>query len=667
MAVTDPSESKCDVLIVGAGPAGMMMAAWMARCGINARIVDKRGTKIYAGQADGLQIRSLEIFDSFGFADRAWKEANHMIEMCMWNPGEDGVIRRSDRVPDVPVGLSRFQQIVLHQGRIERFFLDHIKKHSKNTLHVDRGVLPESLQISDDCDNHSLDNYPIIVQLRHLTEEEARPAQSNGSSVNDGLFRSNLAEDDTDDLIAKSKDKEGSTEIVHAKYMVGCDGAHSWTRRQLGFKLEGEPTDFIWGVLDIMPITDFPDIRMRCAVHSASSGSLMVIPRENKLVRLYIQLTEIKPDASGRADRSKITPDTIIKAAQKIIAPYSLTYEYCDWWTAYQIGQRVGTNFDYKNRVFLAGDAVHTHSPKAGQGMNVSMQDAYNLGWKLGLVVKGVAQPSILKTYQSERRRIAQDLIDFDHKFSRLFSGRPAKDVMDEEGVNMDDFKQAFLKGNMFASGLSVDYGTSMLVAKPGSATDQGDGTDVSSNQSNKVIGRQELATGVKLGMRFPDYKVLNQSDARPWHFQQKLRSDGRFRLIVFAGHVVNAHQQARLRVFCQHLSASSFLAPHLYKNIDILTVHASRRTDAELLRDFPDVLHPFDAKTGWDYDSVYVDDESYHEGFEDAYNGYGVSRESGCVVVTRPDQYVGYIDSLDEEGWIGVETYFKGIFLPQA
>lgn len=83
MTTSELPESKCDVLIVGAGPAGMMMAAWMARCGIDARIVDKRGTKIFAGQADGLQIRSLEIFDSFGFADRVWKEANHMIEVCL--------------------------------------------------------------------------------------------------------------------------------------------------------------------------------------------------------------------------------------------------------------------------------------------------------------------------------------------------------------------------------------------------------------------------------------------------------------------------------------------------------------------------------------------------------------------------------------------------------
>lgn len=390
----------------------------------------------------------------------------------------------------------------------------------------------------------------------------------------------------------------------------------------------------------------------------------MVIPREKKLVRLYIQLTEIKPDASGRADRSKITPDTILKAAQKIISPYKLTYEYCDWWTAYQIGQRVGTNFDYQSRVFLAGDAVHTHSPKAGQGMNVSMQDSYNLGWKIGLVVKGIAQPSILKTYQSERRRIAQDLIAFDHKFSRLFSGRPAKDLMDEEGVSMEEFKQVFLKGNMFASGLSVDYGTSMLIAKSGSAADQGDGTDVSSTQPTKIVGRQELATNIPLGMRFPSYKVLNQSDARPWHFQQRLRSDGRFRLIIFAGDVLNAHQQSRLRAFCQKLTASTFLAKHLYTDIDILTCHSSRRTETELLRDFPDVLHPFDEKTGWDYDSVFVDDESHHEGFADAYKAYGISRESGCVVVARPDQYVGYIGSLDEEGFVETEVYFKGVFV---
>lgn len=79
---------------------------------------------------------------------------------------------------------------------------------------------------------------------------------------------------------------------------------------------------------------------------------------------------------------------------------------------------------------------------------------AFNLGWKVASVVKGFSNRSILKTYQSERRRIAQDLIEFDHRFSRLFSGRPAKDLMDEEGISMEVFKEAFKKGNMFASGI---------------------------------------------------------------------------------------------------------------------------------------------------------------------------------------------------------------------
>jgi phenol 2-monooxygenase len=201
-----------------------------------------------------------------------------------------------------------------------------------------------------------------------------------------------------------------------------------------------------------------------------------------------------------------------------------------------------------------------------------------------------------------------------------------------------------------------------MLVAKLGNAIDQGDGTDVSSKL--KVIGKQELASETKLGMRFPSFQVLNQTDARAWQFQQKLKSDGRFRIIVFAGNVVNPEQSTRLQVFCEHLTSSSLLAPHLIKDIEVLTLHSAKRTEVELLRDFPDVLHPFDAKTGWDYDSVYVDDESFRDGYGDAYKGYGVDRETGCVVVTRPDQYVGHIDALDDEGLKGVEDYFKGIFV---
>ncbi|KAI1101462.1 putative phenol 2-monooxygenase [Jackrogersella minutella] len=670
-------ESNVDVLIIGAGPAGLMAACWMAHCGVTTRIVDKRNTKIFCGQADGLQCRSLEIFDSLGFADRAWKETNHLIEICMWNPGPDGMIRRSDRIPDSIVGLSRFQQCVLHQGRIERFFLDNIKKYSKDTIQVERGVLPESLEI-DETQIEDESAYPVTVKLRYLTEEESVPEQQvNGSNVSDGLFRSSLIhEDDEDELIRKSRSRAGTGEIVHAKYVIGCDGARSWTRRALGFELQGEATDFIWGVLDIIPITDFPDIRMRCAIHSVEDGSLMVIPRENKMVRLYIQLKEVTPDASGRADRSKITPELILSAAKKILNPYKIDYEYCDWWTAYQIGQRVGTNFDAHKRVFLAGDAVHTHSPKAGQGMNVSMQDTYNLGWKVALVVKGIAKRNILSTYQSERREIAQDLIDFDHRFSRLFSGRPAKDIMDKEGINMDEFKTAFKKGNRFASGLMVNYGPSELVMKtfdtPGQSEDISGGSVVAGLSADAFAKKQALATGLPIGMRFNSYKVLNQSDGRPWHFQEKLKSNGRFHIVLFAGNIKSSQQRERVEKFCEALDApTSFyrtadpVGSPRETVIELLTIHSSKRAETELLRDIPEVLHPFDPRTGWDYDKVFVDDVSYHEGFGDAYTNYGVDRERGCVVVARPDQYVGWIGELED--FDDLQRYFEGCLVLSA
>lgn len=354
------------------------------------------------------------------------------------------------------------------------------------------------------------------------------------------------------------------------------------------------------------------------------------------------------------------------------MAPYKLTYEYCDWWTAYQIGQRVGSNFSKNDRVFLAGDAVHTHSPKAGQGMNVSMQDAYNLGWKISAVLNGTADRTILKTYQSERRRIAQDLIAFDHRFSRLFSGRPAKDVMDEAGISMDEFKDAFEKGNLFASGIAVDYGASVIVAKGGDAAAQGDGTDMSLKEGAKrVIGKQDLASNIKIGMRMPSFKVLNQADARPWHLQERLLSNGRWRIIVFAGDISNSKQMARVQSLGSSLASprsfiTRFTPPGkpIDSHIEILTIHSAPRAKTEL-HDLPDIFHPFSERDGWDYWKVYVDDKSYHEGHGDAYQNYGVDAKSGAMIIIRPDGYVAWIGELEDVA--DMDDYFSAFMIPQS
>lgn len=163
------------------------------------------------------------------------------------------MIRRTDRRSNNIPGISRYQELTLHQGRIERFFLDLLKEESN--IEVERGVLPDVLEL-DSSASDSQDVYPIKIKVRYLDNDEGTVAQ-NGTSVPNGLSRSNLTKDDGDDMLRKSRTRAGHTEIIRAKYMIGCDGAHSWTRRQLGFTMEGEQTDFIWGVLDIMPITDF--------------------------------------------------------------------------------------------------------------------------------------------------------------------------------------------------------------------------------------------------------------------------------------------------------------------------------------------------------------------------------------------------------------------------
>jgi phenol 2-monooxygenase len=271
-------------------------------------------------------------------------------------------------------------------------------------------------------------------------------------------------------------------------------------------------------------------------------------------------------------------------------------------------------------------------------GMNVSMQDSFNLGWKLGLVVKGVAHASILHTYGVERRAIAKELIAFDHKWSRLFSGRPAKDIMDAEGISVEQFRQVMEANVMFFTGLSVDYGGSMLVGED----------------------RRELASNIKVGMRLASQRVVNQSDGREWELQRKLVSDGRFRVIVFAGNVTSGEQQARLQGFCRGLSASGLLGRrYLAKgSIAVLTCHSAKRRQVELLRDVPAVLHPFDSRRGWDYDSVFADDDGH------AYGAYGVDRERGCVVVTRPDQHVGQIGSVDAAGVEEIAEYLRRVLV---
>ncbi|KAL1644193.1 hypothetical protein SLS58_004473 [Diplodia intermedia] len=687
MHSNDVPESKTDVLIIGAGPAGLSAAYWMAQYGVNARIIDKRGTKIFNGQADGLRARSLELFDSMGFLPRVTLESKTGTELRLWNSDGKGGLHKSGSIKwgKEAYSKSRFAIVGLNQGRIERFMLDAIKE-AKPDLEVERGIMAETLEC-DETLAADPDAYPITVKLRTLSEDEANPSPAYGSSgVRDGLFRSNLSPDDWEDLINKSKARAGTTEVVKAKYIIGCDGAHSWTRKQLGIKMEGAATDFIWGVMDVVPISNFPDMRHACTIKS-DAGTILLICRERGLMRLYISLSSFD-DPSRHVDRSTINLDVLKATAQKILHPYKFDFKICDWWSAYQVGQRVASGMsDPTNRIFISGDACHTHSPKVGAGMNISIQDGFNIGWKVASVAAGLSPASILPTYALERHPIAERLAEFDRHWSRLFlpddkrrklaeeeeepaaaiaalaeeeedgdgEGRAAPKPSSASSASDAAFAAANARFEDFAQGFKLDYPPSILVARSG---------------ATKAAG-----TRLMPGERFWPAKLTSQTDGCGMWTTGIMRSDGRWRVVVLAGDVVGVPgQMARVTALCDRLLQGNLKAMtmaggkkfggHAGGLVDVMAVHCGVRDAVELF-DFPEALRPVDAERGVDYYKIWVDERSETDGDRDgeAYAKWGVDRARGAVLVMRPDQCIGWYGDLEDVE--EMESYLEGVLKP--
>lgn len=351
----------------------------------------------------------------------------------------------------------------------------------------------------------------------------------------------------------------------------------------------------------------------------------------------------------GRLTRSMVTPKMLIETAKRILSPYAIDFTYIHWWSAYQIGQRSGDHFDKQGRIFLAGDAVHTHSPKAGQGMNVSMQDAYNLGWKIGLACKGLVRPkAVLPTYDMERKLVAKELIAFDRRFSELLSMHSAKDIT-ESSVEL---KQFFKKAPLFTTGIGVNYASSILTV----LDDEAHG----------------LAKYVVPGKRFASCQVTNHSDGRFWELHHRMPSDGRFRIMVFGGNIAHDEQRFEVNALGQWLDKTlipryppinicpfvdrrlqtvRFQSELMTPIIEIFLVHTAPRDQIDILRDVDSTYHPWHPKLGWDYDHIFtisrVVAEDTIQSRQSVYEDYGIDEERGAVVIVRPDGYVGMVTSV--------------------
>lgn len=357
------------------------------------------------------------------------------------------------------------------------------------------------------------------------------------------------------------------------------------------------------------------------------------MPREDGMTRLYVQLPASFSNAS--VTNSTMGPQ-VVAVARKSLFPHTLTYSYCDWWTIYRVGQRVATSFAHQNRIFLGGDAVHTHTPKCGQGMNVSMQDAFNLGWKLAGVIKGQLHRSVLQTYQSERRPVAQDLINIDTSLASVLASETMSGPV---GVG-----QVYGRLRNYASGADICYPASALVA-------------------SGTRAKQHLASRLKLGMRFPSHPVINHSSAVPIESQSLLQSDGRWRVLVFAGDVTNPTQLERVNRLGAFISQlmTQFRSIHQGQPFVENLIFYYNRLDQVEVGDFHHTFFPLDPSRGYNYNLIFADPPaSLSRGRpESAHVQYGISSGRGCMVAIRPDQCVGWIGDLEDEQEL--QRYFAG------
>lgn len=482
---------KTDVLIVGSGSAGLCAATWLARLKVPFIILEKRSGPLQIGQADGVQCRTVEVFESFGLSEDLVRYAYWVNEVCFWSVddgsaksepnghgiGERGRIVRTGRTADVAEGLSWQPHVILNQARLNGILIEDIKKHDSRDF-----------------------SYGVNVTSVRVDE--------------------NVSVDPNDYAVTVTAEQDGKEIKYRAKYVLGCDGAHSTVRRSLGYKMVGDTSDAVWGVMDIFPRTNFPDIRKKTTVRS-TAGNLLIIPREGgSMVRFYIELPH------GTLAKA-VKLEDLQGSAKAILSQYEIEFVKTFWWSAYAIGQRMADHFSAAGRVFLTGDACHTHSPKAGQGMNVSLQDGYNIGWKLAYVLKEQAPKDLLKTYILEREMTARTLIDFDREFTRLFSMKSCQDA----AVAAKTFREYFIKSGRYTAGLTSQYPDSTITTAKRS--------------------QEGVAKNVTVGMRFPSAQVVRFCDARAVQLARALHADGRWRVVVFGGDLRKEKNAQNLRKVC--------------------------------------------------------------------------------------------------------------------
>jgi len=347
-----------DVLVVGAGPTGLMLANQLVRRGVRTLIIDRHAGPSLETRALGVQARTLEIYSHLGIVDRALELGKRGTGGNIWADGQRrarvALSVAGDKITPYPFLL------VLGQDDNERILGDHLRE------------LGSSVQWN--------------TELVGLTQQ-------------------------SDSVTAVLKLPDGSHRNILAAWVAGCDGARSAVRESSGITFAGAPYEHVFFVADTeLTGTMVPD---EVNVYLFRDGFHLLFPMRGKD---HWRIAGILPPALR--DKADLKFDAVIPSLHNEAAA-GLSIKSCTWFSTYRIHHRSAVRFRDR-RCFLLGDAAHIHSPVGAQGMNTGLQDAYNLAWKLALVVKNQATPALLDSYEQERIPVARALLNGTDRAFRL-------------------------------------------------------------------------------------------------------------------------------------------------------------------------------------------------------------------------------------------------------
>ncbi len=352
--------SEPTLLVVGAGPVGLTMACELARHGVRCRIIERAAERSQHSKALGIFPRSLEVFETMGMIEPVL-EAGHPLFRAIFHQGEKELAR-----VDFSSVASPYPFVIsLPQSETERILIEHLGALG---VQVEREVELTGLIQTDTS---------VRATVRHT---------------------------------------DGRAEVIETPWMVGCDGAHSTTRHALGMEFEGAPYDESFVLADVRADSSLSNDELH--LFFSAEGILGIFPFGGERVRL---IANVPPETRDQ-DLAEPTLEEIQRLAERR-GPRDLRVSDPVWVSRFHISHRKVAQFR-KIRVFLAGDAAHIHSPAGGQGMNTGIQDAFNLAWKLALVVKGQAPAALLGTYDTERGPIAKGVLNLTDRLTRMATVR---------------------------------------------------------------------------------------------------------------------------------------------------------------------------------------------------------------------------------------------------